>query len=182
MKNIIMLHGRGATAESMLSFASRLPKANYIALEAPENNSWYPTTFLAPKEANEPHITNAINMILDKVKDYDSENIIILGFSQGACLATEFALRHPKRYGGLLIFSGGYIGDKIPDSVDLKGTPIFIGCSENDPFIPLKRVNETIELFKNSNTNLNAYTYEGDSHKISSQEVEFASMLIKNNE
>ena len=179
MKNIIMLHGRGASKEDMLSFSTILPKANYIALQAPTpNSSWYPNSFLAPKEANEPYITDAINMILEKVKDYAPESVIILGFSQGACLVTEFALRHPDKYGGLLVFSGGYIGNILPEPVDLKGTPIFIGCSENDPFIPLKRVDETIELFKKSNTNLNAYTYEGNTHTISSQEIEFASKII----
>jgi len=180
MKNVIMIHGRGSSKENMLSFSKMLPKANYIALQSPSHDrSWFPNTFLAPKEANEPYTTEAINMILEKVKDYDPKTVIILGFSQGACLATEFALRYPDKYAGILVFSGGYIGNVMPESVDLKGTPVFIGCSKNDPYIPLERVNETIDFFKNSNSNLNCYTYEGNSHTITSEEVEFASKIIE---
>ena len=179
MKNIIMLHGRGSSREDMLSFSRMLPKANYIALQAPTpNRSWYPNSFLVTKEANEPYITNAMNMINNSIKEFDPKTVIILGFSQGACLATEFALRFPKRYAGFLIFSGGYIGNVIRKEIDLKETPVFIGCSDDDPYIPLERVNETIKLFQNSNSNLSYHVYEGNSHTITDKEVEYAIKMI----
>jgi phospholipase/carboxylesterase len=178
MKNVIMLHGRGASKQDMLSFSSILPKANYIALQAPHNNSWFPHSFIAAKKENEPYITEAIGMIYEAANRFDNKTVIILGFSQGACLAAEFALRHPKRYGGILIFSGGYIGDTIPETVNLEGTPVFIGCSDEDPYIPLERVNETVNLLLQCNADVDKYIYKGNTHRISYEETARASRII----
>ncbi|MFT4309848.1 MAG: alpha/beta hydrolase [Candidatus Woesearchaeota archaeon] len=172
MKNVILLHGRGASAESMMSFADVLPKANYIALQAPNNTrEWYPHSFLNPLEDNEPHITNAVSMIKDAIGHYDKSTVIILGFSQGACLASEYAIRNPGSYGGIIMLSGGIIGNEINDAVDMNNTRVFVGCSDNDPYIPLWRVNETIAFFEKSNATVSSHIYVGSSHTVTDEEI-----------
>src|SRR5688572_33019357 len=146
---MILLHGRGAGAQDILSLSTYLDRSG-LAFLAPqaEGYTWYPNRFIFPLEQNEPYLTSALKTIGKIVNEVESQGIpadriFIGGFSQGACLASEYVIRNPKRYGGLFVFSGGYIGalnqDRQPNG-DLQNTPVFIGCSDIDPHIPLQRV------------------------------------------
>ena len=149
---VIMLHGRGATAESILSLADLLgqPEIAYLAPQA-AGHTWYAYSFLAPIEANEPWLSSALRKVDGLVRQVEDagippERIALLGFSQGGCLALETAVRHPRRYGALIGLSAGLIG---PDAKawdhqgSLAGTPAFLGCSDIDPHIPLSRVRDS---------------------------------------
>lgn len=182
---VIMIHGRGATPGSVLRLAENF-EIEGVAYLAPEaaNNEWYPESFLNPVEQNQPEISSALDKVRH-VKDEIEENgipaekIVLLGFSQGACLATEYAVRNPERYGGVIAFSGGLIGKEIPEHEgDLEGTPVFIGCSDRDPHIPLERVNETAEVFERLNADVDKRIYEGMGHKINEEELNHAAQLI----
>ncbi len=149
---MIMVHGRGASADDILSLSQELPDDG-VAFLAPQaaGNAWYPLSFLSPLENNEPGISSGIAVlkgIKDRVKDagIPPERIILLGFSQGACLVLEYAARHARRFGGVAGLSGGLIGpDGTPRDYarSLAGTPVFLGCSVHDPHIPESRVRVT---------------------------------------
>lgn len=185
---MIMIHGRGATAQSILSLADEF-KVNGIAYIAPqaENYTWYPYSFLTPIEKNEPGITsglNKIDMIVNDLleKGFSSEQIFLLGFSQGACLSLEYAVRNPKKFGGIFGLSGGVIGPpgtKWNYNGDFNDTKIFLGCSDIDPHIPLERVNETENVFKLMNTNVTKRIYKGMGHTINQDEIDFIISCIK---
>lgn len=175
-KAVIMIHGRGATAQSILQLSEKLPDAAYLAPQA-ANRQWYPRSFLEPREKNQPHLDSALTMLdslVEKAAQHvGKENVYILGFSQGACLTSEYAASHPSRYGGLMILSGGLIGDTIQDfEGDLEDTPVFIGCSDNDPHIPLERVNKTEEVFQDLNADVEKYIMEGSHHGIVDYEID----------
>lgn len=181
-KAVIMIHGRGATAQSILNLSEKLPEAAYIAPQA-SNREWYPRSFLEKREKNQPHLDSAlekINELVEKASEkVGKEKVYIIGFSQGACLASEYAASNPGKYGGLIIFSGGLIGEKVEEfEGDLQETKIFIGCSDNDPHIPLGRVNETEKIFKELNANVEKYIMEGSHHGIVEYELEKASEII----
>ena len=155
-KVLIMLHGRGAFAEDILSLAGYFNIKDY-ALIAPQatNNTWYPYSFLAPPAQNEPWLSSALNILSEVVSDINnaglaSENIYFLAFSQGACLMLEFVTRNATKWGGVIAFTGGLIGDKIY-SENYKGdfvyTTIFIGTSNPDPHVPVERVYATHRYF-----------------------------------
>ena len=145
---LILVHGRGATAASILELADYLPHPAmaYLAPQA-AGNTWYPYSFLMPMEQNEPHLSSALARLASLLGDVaragiPAERVVLAGFSQGACLASEFVARHAQRYGGLLVFSGGLIGPPgTPRAYEgtLAGTPVFLGCSDVDPHIPLAR-------------------------------------------
>ena len=149
---MILMHGRGASATSILRLAEELyhPGFAYLAPQAPDH-SWYPQPFLAPLEQNEPALSaalDAVAAVLDQVIEagIPAENVILAGFSQGACLASEFAARHAQRFGGLFVFSGGLIGPPgTPRDYAglLARTPVLIGCGDADPHIPVERIDET---------------------------------------
>lgn len=183
-KMVILLHGRGGNASEMLGFAAELlPRANYIALQA-DDNAWYPYPFMQPRERNEPQLSAALDAIQRTITQSGktTEDIILFGFSQGACLAAEFAARYPARYGGLVLCSGGLIGEQIqPPSSSLDGTPVVVGCSMQDPHIPLTRVNETIAALQHAGAAVTTHIYEGASHTITQAELELASSLIQGN-
>src|SRR5688572_28022387 len=152
---MILLHGRGAGAQDILSLSTYLdrPGLAFLAPQA-EGYTWYPNRFIFPIEQNEPHLSSALKTIDRIVKEVETrgittDKIFIGGFSQGACLASEYVIRNPRRYGGLIAFSGGYIGplnvQRSPGG-DLQGMPAFLGCSDIDPHIPLQRVKETNAL------------------------------------
>jgi len=158
---MVMVHGRGATAESILELRHELQApdlASDLAYIAPQASgyTWYPYSFLAPMEQNEPGLSSGLKVIptlLDSVAKYGipPERTILLGFSQGACLTLEFAARHAQRYGGLIGLSGGLIGpDDIPRDYpgSLAGTPVFLGCSDIDPHIPRQRVELTATVLQ----------------------------------
>src|SRR6476660_2588509 len=147
-KVLIMLHGRGGTAEDILSLASYLNVKDFTLL-APQatGSTWYPYSFLAPPSQNEPWLSSALNLLKEILNDLynkgvPSENIYFTGFSQGACLMLEFVTRNANKYGGIAAFTGGLIGDKIYRenyAGDFQDTPIFIGTSNPDPHIPVER-------------------------------------------
>jgi predicted esterase len=185
---MILLHGRGATAEDILSLSTHLdrPGLAYLAPQA-EGYTWYPNRFIFPVEQNEPHLSAGLKKMDEIVKQVEAqgipaEKIFIGGFSQGACLASEYVIRNPKRYGGLLVFSGGYIGSlnvpRQPEG-DLKGTPAFLGCSDIDPHIPLQRVRETTALIKLMGADVIEKIYPGMGHTINEDEIDIAKNMIK---
>jgi phospholipase/carboxylesterase len=179
-KALIMLHGRGASAKDILSLSSYL-KADDFALLAPQavNNTWYPYSFLVPPQQNEPWLSSAIQLLEDLIievndKGINSEKIILLGFSQGSCLTLEFVTRNAKKYGGVIAFTGGLIGDKIYQENykgDFKETAIFIGTSDPDPHVPVERVQETSTILKRMNANLTLKIYKNMGHIISRDEI-----------
>jgi predicted esterase len=185
---MILLHGRGASAQDILSLSSHLnfPGVAYFAPQA-EGSIWYPNRLIAPVESNEPYLSAAIAKIDGLIKHAEAsgipvEKIFIGGFSQGASLSSEFVIRNPRPYGGLLVFSGGYIwqsGKPRQASGDLNGMPVFIGCSNVDPFIPLERVKETTALLTSMKANVTERIYPNMDHTIVVEELELARGLIE---
>ncbi|HSP11805.1 MAG TPA: dienelactone hydrolase family protein [Salegentibacter sp.] len=186
-KVLILLHGRGAGAEDILNLQSHLPLKDF-ALIAPQatNNTWYPNSFLAPVDENEPWLSSALEMLTEvieelKEKGFNSKDIYFLGFSQGACLCLEFAARNAKRYGGITAFTGGLIGESLePEKYtgDFEGTPIFIGTGDPDAHVPVGRVKRTAEILNNMNADVSVKIYENRPHTISENEFELAGNLI----
>ncbi len=185
---MLLIHGRGASPEDIMELGSHLPHPNLTFL-APRaaNNTWYPYSFLAPLEQNEPYLSSALQMVEDLVTHVEqagipAEKILLGGFSQGACLASEFAARNARRYGGLLLFSGGLIGP--PGTTrdyegSLEGTPVFLGCSDIDPHIPLERVNETEAKLTKLGAQVNKKIYPGMGHTIVQDEIDQANDIVR---
>jgi phospholipase/carboxylesterase len=181
-----LLHGRGATAERILDLADTFD-VHGVAYAAPhaQYNRWYPQSFLAPREANEPELSSALAAVDAVVTDLvergiPPERIVVGGFSQGACLAAEYVARTPRRYGGLVVLSGGLVGSEIGDySGDLAGTPVFLGCSDVDPHIPLERVRESRTIFESLGGDVTERVYEGAAHTVRDDEVRFVRTLLR---
>jgi phospholipase/carboxylesterase len=182
-KAVIMIHGRGATAESIIQLSEKLPEAAYLAPQA-EDREWYPKSFLRPREENQPQLDSALEKI-DKLvekcsKHVGKENTFLLGFSQGACLASEYTAGNPGSYGGIIALSGGLIGEEIENfSGNMKDTEVFLGCAENDPHIPKSRVDETEKVFKELKANVEKYIFEGSHHGIVEYEIKRANEIIR---
>ena len=184
---LLMLHGRGGSAQDILSLAQYLNVANF-ALLAPQatGHSWYPQSFLAPPAQNEPALSSALSMLTDLLGDLESQginrkNIYLLGFSQGACLTLEFAAQNADRYGGIVAFTGGLIGDKIDAEKyrgDFGGTPIFIGTSDPDFHVPVERVRASAALLKRMGATVTEKIYPNRGHTISQDEIEQVNALI----
>jgi phospholipase/carboxylesterase len=185
---MILVHGRGATPESMLTLADEFnePDIHYVAPRASQS-TWYPYSFLMPTNQNQPGLNSGLqaihNLIEDLlVKGINREKIIIGGFSQGACLASEFAARHPARYGGIVALSGGLIGDSVDIGHyegDMDGTPVFLGCSDVDPHIPVERVHETEAVFQKLGADVTKKIYPGMPHTVIEDEVRQVKKLIQ---
>lgn len=185
---MIMIHGRGASAQDILSLAYEIdaPSVAYITPQA-KDNSWYPYTFLSQIERNEPHLSSGLSVIdslveMLKQKGFSGEQIYLLGFSQGACLSLEYAARNPQKFGGIFGLSGGVIGEAVRlenYSGDLESTEVFLGCSDVDPHIPFQRVNETEEVFKKLNANVTKRIYKGMAHTVNRDEIDFVRTLLK---
>lgn len=186
-KALIMIHGRGAGAHDILSVARHL-KVDDFALVAPqaENRTWYPYSFLVPIAENEPSFSKSLDNIHQVVvaiqqNGIEKENIYFLGFSQGACLALEFTARNAAKYGGVVAFTGGLIGDKVYEehyAGNFENTPIFIGTSDPDFHVPVERVNETEALLKKLGASVTKKIYDNMGHTISQDEVDLANELI----
>lgn len=186
-KALIMLHGRGGTADDILGFAAHLNVDEY-ALFAPEatGNSWYPLSFLALPEQNEPWLSSALNLLNELVNDINekgipTEQIYFTGFSQGACLSLEYVARKAKKYGGIAAFTGGLIGNKIYQenySGDFDGTPVFIGSSDPDMHVPVERVHATTQILQNMHAVVTEKIYKNMGHTINEDEIEHANRLI----
>jgi phospholipase/carboxylesterase len=186
-KALVMVHGRGGSAEDILGLANYLP-VNDFALFAPQatNNTWYPYSFLSAPNDNEPWLSSALAVLKDTVADVQAtgiktENIYFLGFSQGACLTLEFVTRHAARYGGVVAFTGGLIGDKIYEqnyAGDFAGTPVFIGTSDPDPHVPVERVHATAEILSGMHAKVTKKIYKNMGHTISQEEINLVNELI----
>lgn len=185
---LVMTHGRGATAESILTLAPVL-EANDFALVAPQaqGNTWYPYSFLSPIEQNEPGITSGLQVLADvvagiEVQGIPAERIALLGFSQGACLTLEFGARNARRYGALIGLSGGLIGPDgtprdYPGSLD--GTPVFLGCSDVDSHIPVGRVHESANTLRALGGTVDERIYPGMGHTVNDDEVAAVRAILR---
>jgi phospholipase/carboxylesterase len=184
---IVFLHGRGGSADDILSLASRLHHAglSYLAPQA-EGHTWYPYSFLAPIAENEPWLSSAITKVASTIKlatdaGIPTRRIFLCGFSQGACLAAEFVARNPARYGGLIGYTGGLIGPpnaSLSHKGELQGTPVFLGSGDPDPHVPWERVEKTAEVLREMNAQVTARRYPGLPHTINAEELDFGRMLI----
>jgi len=184
---VVMLHGRGAGPENILDLLPRLarPQLQYVAPAAP-NRTWYPYSFMAEIEKNEPHLSNALAQLGQVVRDAEAtgvprRRIILLGFSQGACLATEFMIRNASRFGGLIAFSGGAIGPpgtawKASGRFD--GTPMFFGCSDVDAHVPEPRVRESAAICERMGAMVTTKIYPGMGHLVNDDEIAHARALL----
>ncbi len=187
-KVLILLHGRGGSAEDILGLADHLSVKDF-ALLAPQatNNSWYPYSFMAPVEQNEPWLSSALSLLEDLVKELKAggkkeENIFFGGFSQGACLTLEFVTRNAARYGGVIAFTGGLIGEKInPENYkgDFAGTPVFIGTSDPDMHVPVARVYASSNILRDMNAAVVEKVYPGMGHTISREEIKEANGVLE---
>jgi predicted esterase len=184
---MILLHGRGATAGDIMTIASEVQRPGFAYL-APQaaNNAWYPNPFTAPIESNEPYLSSALDMLaglLNRVLEtVPAERVVLLGFSQGACLTLEFAARNARRYGAVVGLSGGLIGpDGTPRDYpgQFDATPVFLGCSDVDPHIPKQRVLETAEVFKAMGATVSVRLYPGMPHTVSEDELTVVRMLLE---
>jgi phospholipase/carboxylesterase len=184
---MVLVHGRGATAQSIVTMAESLHRPG-VALLAPQarNGTWYPRSFLEPVQLNEPGRTHGLAAVDDAVErageaDIPPERTVVLGFSQGGCLASEYVARTPRRYGGAVAFSGGLIGESVdPDDFegDLDGTPCFLGCSDSDPHIPVERVRATAAVLDRLNGDVETRIYEGMGHGVNDDEREYVRGMV----
>jgi len=186
-KALIMIHGRGGSAEDILSLSKHLNVEDY-ALLAPQatNGSWYPLSFIAPAAQNEPWLSSAIETVGKTVKTaldagIKTEDIYFFGFSQGACLTVEFLARNAQRFGGAVAVIGGVIGDKINRdhySGDFAQTPVLLATSNPDFHVPVERVYATANIFREMNAEVTEKVYENFGHSINQEEMELANILI----
>jgi predicted esterase len=190
---MILVHGRGASPRDILlltqEWQGQVP-ANAVAYLAPQaaNSTWYPNRFVAPVASNEPWLTSALGAVGDALAQVAAAGIspgrtLLLGFSQGACLALEYAARHPQRYGAVIGLSGGLIenGDQSRTySGSLGGTPVFLGCSDVDFHIPVERVDRTAELLASLGAEVDKRIYPGMGHTVNRDEIEAVQRLITN--
>jgi predicted esterase len=183
----ILLHGRGASAEDVLGLAQefRMSDVSYRAPQA-AGNSWYPHSFLAPIAQNEPWLTSALAIVDSLVTTLEGEGIgadriVILGFSQGACLSLEFAARNARRYKAVVGLSGGLIGPPGTPrnhAGSLDGTDVFLGCSDIDPHIPIERVRESSDVFKRMGARVDERIYPSMGHTVNLDEVKAVRDLL----
>ncbi|TMC92139.1 MAG: phospholipase [Chloroflexi bacterium] len=184
---MLLVHGRGASAADILTIGGELQHTGFAYL-APEaaDHAWYPNPFTAPIATNEPHFSSALSVLealLENIgRHVPPERTILLGFSQGACLALEFAARHARRYGGVIGFSGGLIGPDgtprdYPGSFD--GTPVFIGCSDVDPHIAKHRVVEAGDVLKKMGAEVTVRLYPGMGHTVNADELHSAAQVVE---
>ena len=186
-KALIMIHGRGASAEDILRLAPHLSVLDY-ALLAPQatNHTWYPFSFMAKPEQNEPWLSSALDVLGELVqgivdKGISKENIYFLGFSQGACLTLEYVTRNAMRYGGVVAFTGGLVGEEINlgnYSGDFAETPVFIGTGNPDAHVPVKRGLDTQDILKKMNAKVMLEIYNNKPHSISPEEIAQANAFV----
>jgi predicted esterase len=177
---LVLVHGRGDSASGILQLGAMVAQDGmaYLAPQA-AGHTWYPNRFLAPIPSNEPWLSSALEGVTGLLADIEAAGIpgdrmALLGFSQGACLALEFAVRHARRYGALVGLSGGLIGPQgttWPRTGSLEQTPVFLGCSDVDPHIPVWRFEETASVLRELNGDVRAVLYPGMDHTVSAEEV-----------
>jgi len=183
---MILVHGRGASAADIMTLGAELmhPGVAYLAPQA-AGNAWYPNPFTAPMDTNEPYLGSALEVVGSLLatieRSVPAEHVILLGFSQGACLTLEFAARHPRRYGGVVALSGGLIGPDgtprdYPGTFD--GTPAFLGCSDVDPHIGKDRVLEAAEVYRRMGATVTVNLYPGMGHTVNDDELQAVREVI----
>jgi predicted esterase len=184
---MVMVHGRNAGPENILDLVPALarPEVTYLA-PAAANRTWYPYSFLADIASNEPGLSSGLAVLGALVSRVEAagiprDRIVLLGFSQGACLATEFAIRYASRFGGVVVFSGGAIGPpgtRWDESGRFDGTPMFFGCSDVDSHVPAARVVESAELCSRMGADVTRRLYPGMGHTINDDEISWAQNLL----
>ncbi len=186
-KVLIMIHGRGGSAEDILGLSDHLHVKDFAIL-APKatGNTWYPYSFLMPPSQNEPWLSSALQVIKEIVNDVvakgvTQDRIYFLGFSQGACLTLEFVSRNATHYGGVVAFTGGLIGDKIYEqnyAGNFDGTQVFIGTSDPDPHVPVQRVQDSELILRKLNASVTVKVYKGMGHTINQDEIDAANNIL----
>ncbi len=176
---VVLLHGRGATAQGVVNLAEPLYRhgVTFVAPDAARSR-WYPYSSFAPIERNEPHVSSALAAVdraLADVREWGVaiEDVVLFGFSQGACLASEYAARNPRRYGGVAALSGGLLGTEVdPSAYDgsLGGAPVFLGAGDSDPNVPVGRVHETAAVFRELGGDVAERVYEDIGHEVTDDE------------
>lgn len=184
---VVLIHGRNAGPANILDLAARFlrPELTYLA-PAAAGRTWYPHSFLASRDSNEPGLSSALGVMARLVGEAEAagvprRQVVIAGFSQGACLAAEFAVRHPARYGGIAVYSGGVIGPPgtaWPDTGDLAGTPMFFGCSDADSHVPDARVGESAALCTRLGAEVTRRVYPGMGHLVNDDEIAWMQTLL----
>lgn len=184
---VVLLHGRGASAEDILSLAPAiyLPQLTYLAPQA-ARHEWYPNSFMASIESNEPWLSSALSKVAATIEiataaGIPPERVVVAGFSQGACLSSEFVARHPRRYAGVLAFTGGLVGPPGADlthSGNLAGTPVLLASGEPDPHVPWSRVEETAHILSGMGAVVTTRRYPGRPHTVGRDEIDLAKRLI----
>ena len=190
---LVLVHGRGASAESILGLAADIRRAggdlpDDLALLAPQaaGHTWYPYSFLAPEAQNEPFLTSALGRLGTLLAEVEAagiapEQTALVGFSQGACLALEYAARSGKRYGAVAALSGGLIGETLDTSRyrdGIAGTPVFLGCSDRDAHVPLARVRESSAVLEELGAAVDERIYPGMPHTVNRDELEAVHALL----
>jgi predicted esterase len=185
---LLALHGRGASARDILALTKLLELGDDVAVVAPQasGNTWYPYSFLAPLDQNEPYLASALNLLdtlVTYLADHDipAERVLLLGFSQGACLASEYAARRARRWGGVAVLTGGLIGpDGTPRDYagTLDGTPVFLGAGDPDAHVPWTRVEETAAVFARLGAAVTTRRYPGLPHTVNEDEIAAVQALV----
>ncbi len=183
---VIMIHGRNAAPANILGLAREFDRPLTYLAPGAANGTWYPYSFLADREKNEPFLSSALRVIDELVQHVTAQGIpkrriLLLGFSQGGCLASEFSVRHADRYGGIVIYSGGLIGPPGTtwnETGDFDRTPIFLGCSDVDAHVPKARVDESADIFARMGADVTKRIYPGMGHLVSEDEIKFTRDLI----
>lgn len=185
---VILLHGRGGSAEDILSLAREfeLPQLAYFAPQA-AGHSWYPNSFMASVASNQPWLCSALNKVESIVQmaqdaGIAADRVAVGGFSQGACLATEFVASHPKRYAALFALTGGLVGPPGSDLAhqgSLAGTPAFFGSGDPDPHVPWQRVRDSAQVLESMGAIVNVKRYPGRGHTVSSEELAITRELFR---
>ena len=192
---VVLLHGRGASAPSILTLADEFdrPDLAYLAPQA-EGFTWYPHSFLAPLGANEPHLSGALATLARVVEEIETrgitrDRIVLAGFSQGACLASEFVARNAGRWGGLAALSGGLIGSADDPETPggkrfdydgaLDATPVFLGCSDRDPHIPKTRVETSAAVLGTMGADVTLRLYPGLGHTVNTDEIDHVRQILR---
>jgi phospholipase/carboxylesterase len=183
---MVLLHGRGASADDILFTSEPLATPGFAFL-APNarGGAWYPQPFTAPLEANEPWLSQALATVAELAEEAQrhvgASRLLLLGFSQGACLALEYAARNPRRYGGVVGWSGGLIGPdrgQAPRSGSLEGTPVLLGCSDDDPYIPAHRVQAAARDLAELGAQVDIQLYPGLGHAVNADEIDRVRKLM----
>lgn len=184
---VILVHGRNAGPDNILDLLPRLDRPDFTYLApAAADGTWYPYSFMAEIVQNEPGISSGVHVLHGLVRQaieagVPADRVVLIGFSQGGCLAAETSVRHPARYGGVVVFSGGLIGPpgtEWPDRGSFDGTPVFLGCSDVDTHVPASRVNESAEVFERLGARVTKRIYPGMGHLVNEDEIAFAQSLL----